>query len=57
MLCNNPNIIGNFGEYFVILKTYKIYHKYIQYENTKSALNAGIYIYYSYNKKQQHVIY
>ena len=53
ILSNNPNIIGNFGENIVILKTYKIYHKYIQYENTKSNLNAAIYIYYSHNKTQQ----
>ena len=45
ILSNNPNIIGNFGENIVILNTYKIYQKYIQYENTKSALNAAIYIY------------
>lgn len=43
ILSNNPNIIGNFGENIVILKIYKIYHKYIQYENTKSNLNAAIY--------------
>ena len=40
----NPNISGNFGEYVVILNEYKIYQKYIQYEKTKSALNAAIYI-------------
>ena len=52
MLSINPNINGNFGEKLVILNAYKIYHKYIQYENTRSALNAAI-LYYSNNKKQQ----
>jgi hypothetical protein len=44
MLSIIPKSNANFGLYFVNFKAYKRYQKYIQYEKTKSALNAASYI-------------